>query len=177
LRGKKKKERRKKVNPEFIVFLAVSLITLGSATLVVSSREIFHGAIYLAVMFLGIAGLFVMLNAEFLAAIQILVYAGAVTVLVLFAIMLTKREEKTEEKAGIPVLRGFASLLFLLVMMLYVVGVDWWNYSPKEEAVGSVTAIGLLLFTDYVLPFEVISLILLGAMIGAIALAKKDGAK
>jgi NADH-quinone oxidoreductase subunit J len=161
------------VNPEFIIFLFVSFVTLGSAALVVSSKEIFHSALYLALMFLGIAALFIMLDAEFLAAVQILVYAGAVVVLILFAIMLTKREEE-KENIKIPVFRGFASLVFLLVLILYVIGIDWWNYSPKGEVVGSVTAIGTLLFREYVLPFEVISLILLAAMIGALTLAKKE---
>ncbi len=164
------------MNLELAVFFGVSFVILVSAVLVISAREIFHSALYLAVMFLSIAGLFVMLNAEFLAAIQILVYAGAVTVLILFAIMLTKREE-AEEKAKIPILRGFVSLLFLLVMLLHVVRIDWWNYSPKAEAAGSVTAIGLLIFGDYVLPFEVISLLLLGAMIGALTLAKKEASE
>lgn len=164
------------MNPEFIVFLGVSFITLGSAALVVSSREIFHSAIYLVAMFLGIAAFFVMLSAEFLAAVQILVYAGAVTVLILFAIMLTKRE-KEKESMQIPILRGFTSLIFLLVLILHVIGIDWWNYSPQAEAVGSVTAIGTLIFGKYVLPFEVISLILLAAMIGALTLAKKEAAE
>jgi NADH-quinone oxidoreductase subunit J len=160
------------MNPELVTFFAVAFVTLASAALVVSAKEIFHSAMYLAVMFLGIAGLFVMLNAEFLAAVQILVYAGAVIVLMLFAIMLTKREDEKERR--MPLFRGFVSLLFLLVLMLYITGINWWNYTPKEEAVGSVTAIGALLFREYVLPFEVISLILLAAMIGALSLAKKE---
>lgn len=82
--------------PELITFFAVALVILVSAVLVIFAKEIFHSALYLAVMFLGIAGLFVMLNAEFLAAIQILVYAGAVIVLMLFAIMLTKRTPMEE---------------------------------------------------------------------------------
>ncbi len=80
------------MNPELITFLAVALITLVSAVLVISAKEIFHSLLYLAVMFLTIAVLFIMLNAEFLAAIQVLVYAGAVVILILFAIMLTKKE-------------------------------------------------------------------------------------
>lgn len=160
------------MNLELIIFFAVSFVTLTSAVLVISAKEIFHSALYLAVMFLSIAALFVMLNAEFLAAVQILVYAGAVIVLMLFAIMLTKREDEKERR--IPLFRGFVSLLFLLVLVLYIARIDWWNYAPKEGAVGSVTAIGMLLFREYVLPFEVISLILLAAIIGALFLAKKE---
>ena len=86
------------MNPELIVFLGVSFVILASAVLVISAREIFHSALYLAVMLLSIAGLFVMLGAEFIAAVQILVYAGAVVILVIFAIMLTKKE--TLEESG-----------------------------------------------------------------------------
>ena len=82
------------MNLELIVFLVVAFVTIASAVLVISAKEIFHSALYLATMFLSIAALFVMLNAEFLAAIQILVYAGAVIILILFAIMLTKRERR-----------------------------------------------------------------------------------
>lgn len=78
------------MNPELITFFIVAFVTLASAVLVISAKEIFHSALYLAIMLLGVAGLFVMLNAEFLAAVQILVYAGAVVILMLFAIMLTK---------------------------------------------------------------------------------------
>lgn len=80
------------MNLELITFLIVAFVILASAVLVISAKEMFHSALYLAIMFLSIAALFVMLNAEFLAAVQILVYAGAVIVLMIFAIMLTKRE-------------------------------------------------------------------------------------
>ncbi len=81
------------MNLELIIFLIVAFVTLASAVLVISAREIFHRALYIAIMFLSIAVLFMMLNAEFIAAVQILVYAGAVVVLMIFAIMLTKREK------------------------------------------------------------------------------------
>jgi NADH-quinone oxidoreductase subunit J len=83
---------------ELIAFLIIALITLLSAISVISSKEIFHSALFLALMLLGVAGLFIMLNAEFLAAIQVLIYAGAIIVLILFAIMLTKREVKEESR-------------------------------------------------------------------------------
>jgi NADH-quinone oxidoreductase subunit J len=97
LQGKKTYRRKRKMNPELAIFFAVSFVTLASAVLVISAREIFHSALYLAVMLLSIAGLFVMLGAEFIAAVQILVYAGAVVILVIFAIMLTKKEQITED--------------------------------------------------------------------------------
>lgn len=80
------------LNLELVAFLAIAFVTLVSAVLVISVKEMFHSLLYLTIMFLSIAALFIMLNAEFLAAIQILVYAGAVIVLILFAIMLTRRE-------------------------------------------------------------------------------------
>lgn len=83
---------------ELVVFLILSIITVLSSTLVLTSKEIFRSALYLALMLLGVAGIFVMLGAEFLAAIQVLIYAGAVVILILFAIMLTSREEVEEAK-------------------------------------------------------------------------------
>lgn len=80
------------LNLELIAFLAIAFVILVSAVLVISVKEIFHSLLYLTIMFLSIAVLFIMLNAEFLAAIQVLVYAGAVVILILFAIMLTKKE-------------------------------------------------------------------------------------
>ena len=80
------------MNPELAIFFAVAFVILASAVLVILAKEIFHSALYLALMLLTVAGLFVMLGAEFIAAVQILVYAGAVIILMIFAIMLTKRE-------------------------------------------------------------------------------------
>jgi NADH-quinone oxidoreductase subunit J len=81
------------MNLESIVFVLISGIVVMSSALVLTSREIFRSALFLAVTFLGVAALFVMLGAEFLAAIQVLIYVGAVVILILFAIMLTKREK------------------------------------------------------------------------------------
>lgn len=85
------------MNPELIIFIAIAFVILLSAVLVISLKEIFHSTLCLVVMFLGIALLFAMLNAEFIAVVQVLVYAGAVVVLMLFAIMLTKREPAKED--------------------------------------------------------------------------------
>jgi|Deesub1362A_J573_1020465.scaffolds.fasta_scaffold00057_40 NADH-quinone oxidoreductase subunit J len=82
------------MNLELGVFLVISAITVISSTLVLTSKEIFRSALSLALMLLGVAAIFIMLGAEFLAAIQILVYAGAIVILILFAIMLTQREER-----------------------------------------------------------------------------------
>jgi NADH-quinone oxidoreductase subunit J len=157
---------------DIVVFYLIAFTTIISAILVITMKDIFRCAIALMMMFVAIAAIFITLEAEFIAAIQILVYAGAVVVLILFAIMLTKRDG---ERDRIPVFRGLASLLFLLVMILYLGGMNWWRYAPPTEAeAGSTALIGTLLFSEFVLPFEVISLILLAAMIGAIYLAKKE---
>lgn len=94
--GRKKKQKRWKikVNLEVITFFVISLVTITSAVFVIFAKEIFHSALYLAIMLLGISILFVMLNAEFIAVIQVLVYAGAIVVLMLFAIMLTKSRRR-----------------------------------------------------------------------------------
>jgi NADH-quinone oxidoreductase subunit J len=82
---------------ELVIFLLISGITVVSSTLVLTSKEIFRSALYLALMLLGVAAIFIMLGTEFLAAIQVLIYAGAVVILILFAIMLTEREMEVGE--------------------------------------------------------------------------------
>jgi NADH-quinone oxidoreductase subunit J len=131
----------------------------------------------LLITFFHVAGLFVLLNAEFIAAIQVLVYAGAILVLYLFVVMLLnlKREERYHQQYLLGALAG-AVILTELVLILFntrfqpAIGA----YSPSEiQSIGSTEAVGKSLFTTYLLPFEVASLILLAAMIGAIVLAKR----
>ncbi len=166
------------MNFELIFFFIISLITIFCAVSVIKAREIFHSALYLAMMFLGIASLFIMLNAEFLAAIQVLVYAGAVTILILFAIMFTKKERARAEKESLPKLTLVS--IFLFNFIFFISQASWWNYVPDKIMVGSVRLIGSLLFDfqeGYVLPFEIISVVILAAMIGAVFVAIKKGVK
>ena len=159
---------------QHVAFLAIAGLVLGSAALVVTLRNIFHSLLFLALSFLGVAGVYLLLSADFLAAIQILVYIGAITVLLMFALMLTHRvmTQNVTQTIGqwwiaLPVVGGIFALL-VRVLVLHP-----WAYQPsKQEPTTGI--IGQALLTKYVLPFELASIVLLVAMIGAIILAKED---
>lgn len=162
---------------ENVFFLIFSALALVSGVLVVLnpfSRNPVTSAMFLVVTMLSIAGLFVLLNAFFLAAVQVIVYAGAVIVLFLFVIMLLDLKE--EESQRLHVVRvGLAGLGALALVML---GLEALQTLPASQApggldvVGSAAALGNLLFTQYLLPFEVVSVLLLVAMIGVIYVSK-----
>jgi NADH-quinone oxidoreductase subunit J len=160
-----------------LLFAYFSGVIVCASLLVVSLKNPIYGTISLLVMFAHVAGLYVLLNAEFIAAVQVVVYAGAILVLYLFVVMLlnVKREDRFQRQL-------FAALLvaglLLAEVALVVVGRRFPSSAgefPSEliQSMGSTKAIGQTLFTDYLLPFEVASLILLVAMVGAIVLAKK----
>lgn len=157
-----------------LLFFYFATVILGSGLLVIFLRNIVYSALALLVAFIHIAGLYVLLNAEFIAAIQVIVYGGAVLVLYLFVVMLfnIKRDE--------PFYRGnlavalFIGLVILGEVLLAISGTRAYG-APGQliQATGNTEAIGLVLYTQYLLPFEVASFILLVAMIGAIILAKQ----
>lgn len=159
----------------FAIFAAVSLI---SALMVVGSREIFHAGLFLALNLVTVGALFFLLVSEFLGAVQILVYGGAVIVLVLFAIILTRKETYTE---AIPLYsRFFRAVIMVTVVFAILLPVlsspALLNLSRIRgigAAKGKLTyLIGYYLFTDYVIPFEVVGLALLAALLGAVAMIR-----
>jgi len=157
-----------------IIFVILSAIVLGAGLMVVTNRNIFHSALYLVLAFIGVAGLYVLLEAEFLAAVQILIYVGAVAVLILFAIMLsgpTFRRSDTQLNEQWPLVVIFA-LLFFGVLVFVLLQVQW---ATVEAAVPSdyLVSMGKDLMGPYMLPFEVASVLLLVAMIGAILIARE----
>ncbi|MEE8168555.1 MAG: NADH-quinone oxidoreductase subunit J [Candidatus Hydrothermarchaeales archaeon] len=160
---------------DLAVFLIIALITIVASVLVLESKEIFHAALFLALSFIGVAGLFVLLGAEFLAAIQVLIYAGAVIILVLFAIVLTKRDKVGAglEEHDSSLLRFVIAAAFVFLLALPIASVAWPTHMVVEF---STAAIGISMFTEYVIPFEIISLVLLAALIGAVFLAKREDA-
>jgi NADH-quinone oxidoreductase subunit J len=160
-------------------FYIFALLTVACAIMVVAnpfSRNPITSAMFLVLTITCMAGLFVQLHAFFLAAVQILVYAGAVMVLFLFVIMLLdlKEEERRKIKAvgaGLATL-AVGSIIFLLIKSALKFGPGPAGKSPQVD--GSTKALGNLLFSNYVLPFEILSLLLLVAMVGVILLSKKD---
>ena len=161
----------------FLYFAAVIVLT---AVLVVALRNPVFSALSLLIMFFHVAGLYVTLHAEFLAAVQIIVYAGAILVLYLFVVMLlnVKREDRFHLQWPIAPLVGITILTEVVLLILQnriesAPAVDG-AADGTVEAAGNTEAIGEVLYSTYLFPFEVASLILLVAMIGAIILAKKD---
>jgi NADH-quinone oxidoreductase subunit J len=158
-----------------VVFYLVTVITVGSAAVVAFSRNIIYSAFSLLGTFMGIAGIYVFLGADFVAAVQVLIYVGGILVLILFAVMLTHRitdVEITNRSAGrIPALIIIAVFFFLLAQT--ILETPWAKV--KEITYEPTTAkIGELFLENYLLPFELASLVLLAAMIGAVVLSRKE---
>lgn len=159
---------------DVIVFMILSIITIVSSVLVMEVRDIFRAALLLALTFASLAGIFILLTAEFLAAIQLLVYAGAVVVLILFAIVLTRREKDLmETNVKNNALRTGLILLLVVLILQPIVSVPWPS-KLIEFGQKNTYQIGFSLFTDYVIPFEIVSLALLAALIGAIYISKRE---
>lgn len=164
---------------EFVLFLITAFITIGAAAAMVLSHNAIHSALWLVLNFFGVAVLYLLLNAPFLAMVQITVYAGAIMVLFLFVIMLLG-SEKGEEVNGLPWQTPVALVLGLVLVGIAgyaILGAD----SPAiatapatQPQIGAAEAVATSLFSTYLLPFEITSVLLLVALIGAIVLTIKS---
>ncbi|MGD0087026.1 MAG: NADH-quinone oxidoreductase subunit J [Verrucomicrobiota bacterium] len=162
-----------------ILFYLFAALTLLCGVLVVAnpfSRNPVTSAMFLVLTIISMAGLFVLLHAFFLAAVQIIVYAGAVIVLFLFVIMLLDlKEEQRRKIKRFGLVAGLVSVGAIITIALKALRATQPGAQlPAPQTEGSTDALGKLLFTQYVLPFEVISILLLVAMVGVILLSKKD---
>ncbi|MCK5124867.1 MAG: NADH-quinone oxidoreductase subunit J [candidate division Zixibacteria bacterium] len=161
---------------EAYVFYLFAFIIIASGIAVVTMRNIFHCALMLIFCLFTVAGLYVLLSAEFLAVVQVLLYVGAVAILMIFAIMLTSRLAGREVQLSNEqtFVGGFLALVFALGIF-YAVNATY--FVPSDAVLGreNSLAIGKLLMTEFVLPFEVISVLLLAALIGAIIIARREG--
>ena len=157
-----------------IAFGLLALLVLVGAAWVVSLRNLFRAALSLGLVLLGVAGIFLLLEAEFLAFVQILVYVGAILVLIVFAIMLTARLQGAPSvpasRQRIPAAIAAGALFLILGLSTQAL---LWPAQPAEEAI-QAAALGGRLVTTLVLPFEVVSLIFVAALVGAIAIAAKS---
>lgn len=165
------------MNMNDLVFITLGLITLLGAVGVVAFKNIIHAALALIVSFLGVAGLYFQLHAEFLGLVQVMVYAGAISVLVIFAIMLVMDRDPETTNLSHKVNRWWGGLISLLFTALIGVSI-WESQFTVQSGNGSVDRVGQiaeLLLGDYVVAFEVAAILLLVAVVGAIILAK--GAK
>lgn len=168
---------------EAIAFYVIAALILGFAVLVVTTRNTVHAVLFLVLNFLAVAALYVLLTAQFLAVIQVLVYAGGIVVLYLFVVMLVNLKRPPEDHSA-PQRRGWLGFgLAGLVLAQLAAILIWGGFAPPSEpgamqhsdlAINNVERLGMLLYTDYLVPFEVASMLLLVAMVGAIILAKRE---
>ena len=171
-----------------IVFWVIAVSSIVAALAVVQVRDLFRSAIFLIVSFIGVAGMFVLLRAEFLAVVQVLIYVGAISVLVLFAIMMTRDVEEGNPSNRLRIPAAIAAALFGAVAISVAVTTKWNTIEAAiadntisveaGERIGEVFSntvpwIARLLLRDFVLAFEISSVVLLAAIIGALALVRE----
>jgi NADH-quinone oxidoreductase subunit J len=168
---------------EAIAFYVLATLILGFAVLVVSTRNTVHAVLFLVLNFLAVAALYVMLTAQFLAVIQVLVYVGGIVVLYLFVVMLVNLKRQPEDHSAPQRRNWLAFGLSGLVLVQLAAILAWGGFvapagpnmaENSDLALNNVERIGMLLYTDYLIPFEVASMLLLVAMVGAIILAKRE---
>jgi NAD(P)H-quinone oxidoreductase subunit 6 len=162
---------------QIVSFCLLSVMMIGAALGVVLFSSIVYSAFLLGGVFISIAGLYLLLNADFVAAAQVLIYVGAVNVLILFAIMLVNKREDFKALPNRWIRQGATALvcagLFTLLSTMVLV-TPWSISTARSSGDSSIVQIGEHFFTDFLLPFELASVLLLMAMVGAIILARRE---
>lgn len=159
------------------IFLALSLLTIATALMMVFSKNPIHSVLYLILSFFTIAGHYVLLNAQFLAAVHLIVYAGAIMVLFLFVLMLLDLNRDTEpQKSTLWKLSAAIAAGLLLVTLTGALrgSVQLDQSRTADKYVGLVENLGKTLFTEFVVPFEIAGILFLAAMVGAVLVGKRD---
>lgn len=160
---------------EMLGFAVLAIVAISGALLLLTLKKVVHMVVAMVFTFLSIAGLYVTLSAEFVAAVQILIYSGAIMIMMLFGIMLTKHND--EERKQPERWRNFFVFIGVLVIAVTVyIGI--YDLSIPVEQVplheANTEQIGVALYSKYIIPFELISILLLVALVGAVILAKRD---
>ena len=157
------------------VFFAIfALVTLGGAVGVVASRSLFRSALWLILSFFGVAGLFILLHAEFLAVVQVLIYIGAIATLIIFAIMLSRGMMDPKQPRFNDQWRAALGLVVVLAVALVgLVARIAWPVAAGEPPADAIQRLGTDFVGGYVIPFELASVLLVAAMIGAIIIARE----
>lgn len=164
------------MTPLQIVFLVIAALTLVSSVMVVSAKRMLHAALWLVLALFGVAVIFATLESGFFTVVQVVIYVGAIAILVIFAVMLTRRNLQDESAPGVNRYAWLAGLAALAVFVGVVAALSTWNsFGVLRPAGGEedVAALGLALVSpdQYLIPFEVASVLLIGALIGAIYMA------
>lgn len=161
-----------------ILFWILSVMALFSALMVITSKNPMHSVIWLIIVFFAISGHYLLMNAQFLAIVNIIVYAGAIMVLFLYVLMLMDLKKETEPpknrwlKLAGAVAGG--SLLLVLIAALKKVDIDQGIVETRLGDIGLIENLGKTLFTEYIVPFEISSILFLSAMVGAVVIGKKE---
>jgi NADH-quinone oxidoreductase subunit J len=156
------------------IFTALGVVGITAGVRLVTARNVVHAALYLVVTLAMVGGVYLLLAVEFVAWVQVLIYVGAIVVLLLFGLMLTRapigREALDNQQRGFAAITGLVVLVGLGILL-------WESFRDARidlEASGATAGVGLSLFRSFVLPFEVVSFLLLAALVGAIVLARKE---
>lgn len=164
------------ISGEMIAFFIFSAIMIGGAVFMISLEKVVHMVVSMAAVFIGVAGMYVLLDAEFVAFVQVLIYAGAVSVLMIFGIMMTNHQARQQEPLR-PLHEALVAVGALCLFGVLFYAIRTTTFAEPSLSLGTednTKAIGELLYTGYVIPFELLSMLLTVAFIGAIALAKKE---
>ncbi|MBM4406302.1 MAG: NADH-quinone oxidoreductase subunit L [Chloroflexi bacterium] len=156
-----------------IAFWIIAAVTVASALGVILIRDIFRAALLLVVTFLSMAGLFVTLNADFVAAAQVLIYAGAISILLIFAVLLTRDVQRGNPSNRQTRWVVFLGVLFAVTLIVIFTNTKW-TLSGEAPAENTTALISDTLFDKFILPFEIASVVLVAAVIGAIVIAKEN---
>jgi NADH-quinone oxidoreductase subunit J len=163
------------VNVYDIIFYLFAALTLVSAFFVVTNRNIVYSAFFLLITFFGVAGIYVLLGADFVAIVQLIVYVGGILILLLFGVMLTNKITNVEIKTGTiniyPAVIGVGLLTGALLAALIHSN---WKTMPVEAPLPTTAALGTILIQEYALVFELLGIILLIALIGAASIARRE---
>jgi len=174
---------------EFIAFFILAVMAISGAVFMLNFTRVIHMALSMAFTFFSLAGLFLLLDAEFLAVIQVLIYTGAVSIMMLFGIMLTRHKKKEEvhlptggqseemsssinKRHGVLSFVGVALFFGVVMWIIYQSPIQANEIDPRNYG---VHLLGKEVFTHYVIPFELASVLLLVALVGAVILAKREG--
>jgi len=164
-----------------IIFCVLSVITLASAFMTIYSRKPMHSAIYLLICFTSITGHYLILNAQFLAMVNLIVYIGAIMILIVFTIMLMNLNKENEVYKPRVTRLGAIVLFCLMCLVLIAMFINSkpivGEYTTTGEDYQSIKVLGKVLLNEYMVPFEFASVLLLVAMIGAVLLSKKEKTK
>ncbi|MDP6596470.1 MAG: NADH-quinone oxidoreductase subunit J [Candidatus Poribacteria bacterium] len=151
-------------------------MTIGSAVFVVTVRNLVHAAFWLMITLFCVAALYVFLKADFLAATQVVVYVGGILVLVLFGVMMTsgKLDLNLKLERGQMISSGIISIALLAILFLIVRRTNWQTAETQFDSEGTTSSIGEAIMGEFLLPFEVVSIVLLIALIGAVLITRKE---